>query len=269
MIRGRSVRGENPSVGAARRGGARGGSVDYPPRRPGGSPRSRRTVGAGANRERDCGAARPSQETAVERAGLEGAAGRRPSVTGFVVDCSIAVSWLLEDEATPRTDALLDRLRNDSAHAPSVWRLELGNALAQAERRKRISSARVAAYLDIVDRLPDHNGYGNGKPRVPGDTGACAKARSDDLRRRVSGARNAARGGVGHARQGAHPRRAPRLRLRLALANPSGGAPPLPQPGEHAKRALGRSHVRHADGNSASPDRSRSCDLPSWTPPPS
>ena len=75
-------------------------------------------------------------------------------MTGFVVDCSIAVSWLLEDEATPRTDALLDRLRNDGAHAPSVWRLELGNALAQAERRGRISSARVAAYLDIVDRLP-------------------------------------------------------------------------------------------------------------------
>ena len=75
-------------------------------------------------------------------------------MTGFVVDCSIAVSWLLEDEATPRTDALLDRLRNDGAHAPSVWRLELGNALAQAERRERISSARVAAYLDIVDRLP-------------------------------------------------------------------------------------------------------------------
>lgn len=75
-------------------------------------------------------------------------------MTGFVVDCSIAVSWLLEDEATPRTDALLDRLRNDGAHAPGVWRLELGNALAQAERRERISSARVAAYLDIVDRLP-------------------------------------------------------------------------------------------------------------------
>ena len=45
-------------------------------------------------------------------------------------------------------------LRDDGAHAPSVWRLELGNALAQAERRERISSARVAAYLDIVDRLP-------------------------------------------------------------------------------------------------------------------
>lgn len=75
-------------------------------------------------------------------------------MTGFVVDCSIAVSWLLEDEATPRTDALLDRLRNDGAHAPGVRSLELGNALAQAERRERISSARVAAYLDIVDRLP-------------------------------------------------------------------------------------------------------------------
>ena len=29
----------------------------------------------------------------------------------FVLDCSIAVAWLFEDEAKPQTDALLDRLR--------------------------------------------------------------------------------------------------------------------------------------------------------------
>ena len=134
---------------------ARGEEVSItPPRRPGGSPRSRRTVGAGANRERDCGAARPSQETAVERAGLEGAAGRRPSVTGFVVDCSIAVSWLLEDEATPEpTRSSTDcgttaRMRRASGawNWATHWRKPNGGSVFRPRG--------VAAYLDIVDRLP-------------------------------------------------------------------------------------------------------------------
>jgi hypothetical protein len=30
-------------------------------------------------------------------------------MTGFVLDCSIAVSWCFEDEATETTDALLER----------------------------------------------------------------------------------------------------------------------------------------------------------------
>ena len=72
----------------------------------------------------------------------------------FVLDCSIAVAWLFDDEASPATNALLDRLRDDGALVPSIWRLELGNVLTQAERWNRIAAAQIAAYLDLLDRLP-------------------------------------------------------------------------------------------------------------------
>lgn len=72
----------------------------------------------------------------------------------FVLDCSIAVAWLFDDETSPETDALLDRLKADGALVPGLWRLELGNALTQAERRNRIAAAQIAAYLDLLDRLP-------------------------------------------------------------------------------------------------------------------
>ena len=48
-------------------------------------------------------------------------------MSAFVLDCSIAVAWLFDDEAAPEADALLDRLKNDSALVPGLWHLEIGN----------------------------------------------------------------------------------------------------------------------------------------------
>ena len=75
-------------------------------------------------------------------------------MSAFVLDCSIAVAWLFDDEATPEADALLDRLKNDSALVPGLWHLEIGNVLVRAERHKRASSAQVAAHLELLGRLP-------------------------------------------------------------------------------------------------------------------
>ena len=72
----------------------------------------------------------------------------------FVLDCSITVAWLFEDESTPQTDELLDRLKDSGALVPALWRLELGNVLARAERIKRITAAQIADYLDLLDRSP-------------------------------------------------------------------------------------------------------------------
>jgi predicted nucleic acid-binding protein len=71
-----------------------------------------------------------------------------------VIDASLALTWFFEDEATPETDRLLDRVRHEGAVVPALWRLELGNVLLQAERRGRISTANVEQRLTLIARLP-------------------------------------------------------------------------------------------------------------------
>jgi len=69
-------------------------------------------------------------------------------VSSFVLDCSVAVAWLLEDERVPGADVLLDRLDGGGqAVVPGLWRLELGNVLAGAERRGRIAASFSRARL--------------------------------------------------------------------------------------------------------------------------
>ncbi len=75
-------------------------------------------------------------------------------MSSFVLDCSVTVAWLFDDEATPETDALLDWLKFDDAFVPGLWSLELGNVLARAERQKRISAPQVAACLGLLGHLP-------------------------------------------------------------------------------------------------------------------
>ncbi len=74
----------------------------------------------------------------------------------FVLDCSVALAWLFQDEAGPDTDQLLKELRDDDRNAivPNLWRLELGNTLTQAERRGRITAAQLATALELVRGLP-------------------------------------------------------------------------------------------------------------------
>lgn len=72
----------------------------------------------------------------------------------FVLDCSIAMAWCFADEADAVADAVLDRLSEDVAVAPSIWPLEVANVLLVAERRGRINSADAARFLDLLSALP-------------------------------------------------------------------------------------------------------------------
>lgn len=72
----------------------------------------------------------------------------------LVVDCSVAVSWCFEDEASEAADALLLRIRDDGAVVPSLWHLEIANVLIQAARRRRITPDDAGARLRLMAALP-------------------------------------------------------------------------------------------------------------------
>jgi len=75
-------------------------------------------------------------------------------VSALVVDCSIALSWCFEDEASAETDRLFERVRDEGAVVPALWHLELANVLLQAEKRGRIAAGDVATRLELISALP-------------------------------------------------------------------------------------------------------------------
>ena len=72
----------------------------------------------------------------------------------FVLDSSVTLSWCFEDERTDATDALLSQVAESGAEAPSLWPLEILNALAMAERRRRINSERRQRLCGFLHDLP-------------------------------------------------------------------------------------------------------------------
>ena len=71
----------------------------------------------------------------------------------FVLDCSIAMTWLFREEATPNTMALLGRLAYETALVPGLWFIEVTNVLALAERKKRITPAQSDAFIADMGKL--------------------------------------------------------------------------------------------------------------------
>ena len=72
----------------------------------------------------------------------------------FVLDSSVALAWLLPDEGSEVIDQLADRLEQDTASVPSIWSLEVGNALLVAQRRGRIKDDELVRMIAALDSLP-------------------------------------------------------------------------------------------------------------------
>lgn len=72
----------------------------------------------------------------------------------LVVDASITIAWLFEDERSDAVDAVMRKASSDGAVVPSLWRLEVANALQSAVRHKRIDAAFRDASLDDLSALP-------------------------------------------------------------------------------------------------------------------
>lgn len=74
--------------------------------------------------------------------------------TQFVLDGSIALCWYFKDEANPYADAVRNSLTGARAFVPTLWPLEVANALVVAERRGRSTEAQATAWLGLIGRLP-------------------------------------------------------------------------------------------------------------------
>jgi predicted nucleic acid-binding protein len=80
----------------------------------------------------------------------------------LVLDTSLTLSWYFEDERTPAADGALDRVVNEGAVVPALWKLEVANGLQVAIRRKRIdvqfrddAISQLAAMPIVVDLETD------------------------------------------------------------------------------------------------------------------
>lgn len=72
----------------------------------------------------------------------------------FVLDCSVAMSWCFEDEASKYTDKILESFTASEALVPELWPLEVANVLLIAERRERLKEADSLHFIDLLRSLP-------------------------------------------------------------------------------------------------------------------
>ena len=75
-------------------------------------------------------------------------------MSGLVVDASIVIAWLFDDEDDPRADKALEELEREGAIVPQLWHLETRNSLLTAERRGRLTSEEAKERLDALKGCP-------------------------------------------------------------------------------------------------------------------
>ena len=72
----------------------------------------------------------------------------------FVIDNSVVCGWFLSNQATAYTEAVAQRLLDDTAVAPGLWPLELANVLRSACRRGAIVAQRAQEISAEIGTLP-------------------------------------------------------------------------------------------------------------------
>jgi predicted nucleic acid-binding protein len=73
---------------------------------------------------------------------------------GFVADASVAVAWVHPAQATPQTRELLQAVYAGArVEVPSLWPLEISNAILVLVRRKKILEVERQAALAALQRI--------------------------------------------------------------------------------------------------------------------
>ena len=72
----------------------------------------------------------------------------------FVLDSSVTLVWLFEDEDDPYALTVRDRMPESSAEVAAIWPLEIANVLLIAERKGRVSEQKSTQFLRELAELP-------------------------------------------------------------------------------------------------------------------
>ena len=75
-------------------------------------------------------------------------------MTVLVIDASVAIAWLLDDEDTPDAVSSLAAAEDAETFVPQLWHFEIRNALLTAERRGRLDPDQIQGRLRYLNALP-------------------------------------------------------------------------------------------------------------------
>lgn len=87
----------------------------------------------------------------------------------LVIDASVTIAWIAEDERSAYADAAIEACGTDRAVVPLLWYWEIANTLLVLERKGRLGDA-SATYATIVRALP-----------VDGDPTALLQRTADEI----------------------------------------------------------------------------------------
>ena len=74
-------------------------------------------------------------------------------MTEVVVDASTALAWCFPDETSGYADSVLVALEGTTMLVPSIWGLEVANALSVGERSKRIRRLEIGQFAALLNSL--------------------------------------------------------------------------------------------------------------------
>jgi predicted nucleic acid-binding protein len=72
------------------------------------------------------------------------------SAMTFVLDSSVALTWVFADEETDYSRRVRHQQRRDGAVAPAIWPLEVANAVLVGERRQRLTRAEAERFITAL-----------------------------------------------------------------------------------------------------------------------
>jgi predicted nucleic acid-binding protein len=79
---------------------------------------------------------------------------RKVSTREFVLDGSVALAWYFKDEADFYADGVAASFPVWKAVVPTIWPLEIANAVLMGERRRRSTEAQAAKWFGYLTSLP-------------------------------------------------------------------------------------------------------------------